>query len=43
MLQENQLDKIVKKTLAVIFCAGNTNENSNMDEDITNVNDYLKK
>ena len=31
----------MKKTLPIIFCAGNTNKDFNMDKDIANINDYL--
>ena len=41
MLQDNQLDKNVKKALAVMFCAGNAREKVNIDENIINAKDYL--
>ena len=41
LLQDNQLDKDVKKALAVIFCAGNAREEVNIDEDIINTDDDL--
>ena len=43
LLQDNQLDKNVKKTLTVIFCTYDTNKNSNANEDIINVINYLDK
>ena len=43
MLQNNQLNKNMKKTLAVMFCVDNTNEDSNADKNIINTNDYLNK
>ena len=39
----NQLNKNVKKALAGIFCAGNINEGSNIDQNIINANNYLNK
>ena len=33
----------MKKTLVVIFCIGNTNEDLNADRNIINANDYLDK
>ena len=41
LLQDDQLDKDVKKDLAVMFCAGNAKEEVNIDEDIINAEDYL--
>ena len=41
MLQDNQLDKDMKKTLAVMFCIGNTREKINFDKDIINAKGYL--
>ena len=39
LLQNNQLDKDVKKILAVMFCASN----ANVGKDIVYVNNYLNK
>ena len=33
----------MKKTLTIIFYTSNINENSNMDKDIVNMNNYLEK
>ena len=43
MQQNDQLNKDIKKALAVIFYTGNTNEGLNMDKNIINVNNYLNK
>ena len=41
MLQNNQLDKDVKKTLTVIFYTDNAREKINIDKNIINAKDYL--
>ena len=41
LLQDNQLDKNVKKALAVMFCTGNTRKEVNIDKDIINAENYL--
>ena len=43
LLQNDQLDKDVKKTLVVMFYTGNANEGPNADKDIININNYLNK
>ena len=40
LLQDDQLDKNMKKALTVIFC---TNKSINVDKDIIDANDYLDK
>ena len=41
LLQDNQLNKDMKKALAVIFYAGNTRKEVNIDRDIVDAEDYL--
>ena len=33
----------MKKALAIIFCADNTNKNSNVDKNIININNYINE
>ena len=41
LLQNNQLDKDIKKALAVIFCDSNAKKEVNIDKDIIDADDYL--
>ena len=41
LLQDNKLDKNMKKALAIMFCASNTREKVNIDENIIDAEDYL--
>ena len=43
LLQNDQLDKNMKKILMVMFYIGNTNENLNTNKNIININNYLDK
>ena len=43
MLQDDQLDKDVKKALLVIFYAANANEGPNANKNIININNNLDK
>ena len=41
MLQDNQLDKDMKKALAIIFYTGNTRKKVNIDENIIDAENYI--
>ena len=43
LLQNDQLNKNMKKALIVMFYTGNINESLNADKNIIDVNNYLDK
>ena len=43
LLQDDKLNKNVKKALVIIFCTGNTNEGPNRNKNISSDNNYLNK